>query len=69
MSRHFKELHNKNRKGLRFWEVEKVKSHWRGGNFVRHLSQRESFWIHETKVMVPRDLNVDFDLNCFVSNN
>lgn len=51
--KHFRNLHNRDPKCLRFWGLERVNKHWRGGNFIRHLSQRESFWIHETQVLVP----------------
>ena len=68
VSRHFKQYHNKNPKCLKFWGLEKVNRHWRGGNYTRHISQRESFWIFEAKVLTPEGLNVDFDLNCFISN-
>lgn len=68
VSKHFKLFHNRNPVGLQFWAIEKVKNHWRGGNFIRHLSQRESFWVYELKVGVPLGLNVEFDLNCFISD-
>ena len=68
VSRHFKQFHHKNPKGLRFWGIEKVNRHWRGGNFIRQLSKKESYWIHETHVLIPDGLNVDFDINCFISD-
>lgn len=30
VSKHFREFHNRNPKGLKFWAVEKVSHHWRG---------------------------------------
>lgn len=60
--------HNCNPKCLTFWGVERVLKHWSGGNFIRQLSCRESHWIYEAKVAVPLDLNVDFNLNCFISD-
>lgn len=68
VSRHFRNHHNRNPRGLQFWGLEKVTKHWRGGHFIRQLSRRESFWIYETKVLTPLGLNVDFDLNCFISD-
>lgn len=64
-SKHFRNFHNRDPK---FWGLERVNKHWRGGNFIRHLSQRESFWIHETQVLAQGGSNVKFDLNCFISN-
>lgn len=68
VSKHFRICHDRNPRCLKFEGIEKVNPHWRGGNFIRQLSQRESMWIHETQVMVPKGLNVEFDLNCFISN-
>lgn len=68
VSKHFRLCHNRDPKKLQFWDIEKVTKHWRGGNFIRQLSRRESLWIHETRVTVPRGLNVEFDLNCFISD-
>lgn len=68
VSKHFRLFHNRSPAGLKFWGIEKVTKHWRGGNFIRQLSRRESFWVFETKVGVPLGLNVEFDLNCFISD-
>lgn len=32
VSKHFREIHDRNPKQLKFWAIEKVKHHWRGGN-------------------------------------
>ena len=68
VSKHFRQCHQRNPKGLKFWGIEKVTKHWRGGHYIRQLSRRESYWIYETKVSSPAGLNVEFDLNCFISN-
>lgn len=68
VSKHFKLCHKRNPTKLKFWGVEKVTPHWRGGNFIRQLSCRESFWVYELRVGVPTGLNVEFDLNCFISD-
>ena len=68
VSKHFRECHHRDPKDLKFWGIEKVSKHWRGGHYIRQLSRRESFWIYETKVTSPAGLNVEFDLNCFISN-
>lgn len=68
VSKHFRRYHDRNPRHLKFWGIERVNPHWRGGNYIRQLSQRESMWIHETQVLFPNGLNVEFDLNCFISN-
>lgn len=65
VSRHFKQFHQQSPKGLKFWGIERVTKHWRGSNFTRQLSRRESCWIYETNVLTPGGLDVDFDINCF----
>lgn len=51
VSKHFKIHHDREPKGLQFWGIEKVKKHWRGGNFITQLSRNESWWIYNTKVL------------------
>ena len=68
VSKHFRRYHNRDPKCLKFWGIERVSRHWRGGHFIRQLSRRESYWIFELKVASPGGLNVEFDLNCFISN-
>lgn len=41
----FRDVHNKEIRGLQFWGLEALKKQWRGRNFVRELSKRESWWI------------------------
>lgn len=67
VSKYFKLVHGQNPRGLKFWGIEKVIKHWRGGSFLRQLSCREAHWIHETKVLVLGGLNVECDINCFIS--
>lgn len=64
VSKHFSLCHNRAPTHLKFWGAERVKKHWRGGNFMRQLSRREWYWIYKTKVPVPLGLNFEFDLNC-----
>lgn len=65
---HFKRVHNQSTLGMKFWGIEVPKRHWRGSNFVREISKRESWWIHQLGSMAPRGLNKEFDLRCFWSN-
>lgn len=66
VSKHFRIFHNRDPRCLKFWGLEKVNKHWRGRNYIRQLIQHESLWILE--ILVPRGLNVEFDLNCFISD-
>lgn len=65
---HFKRAHNQSTTGMQFWGIEAPKRHWRGSNFIREISKRESWWIHQLGSLVPGGLNRDFDLRCFLSN-
>lgn len=68
LSLHFKIYHNQNPAGLKFWGIDHIKPSWRGTNLVRELSKKETEWIYLTDSLAPRGLNVDLDLNCFISN-
>lgn len=68
VSRHFALCHNKNPAGLKFWAIENYKPHWRGSNRVRELSKCESRWIFEMCTLSPMGLNIDFAVNCFISD-
>ena len=68
VSRHFAEKHNKDPKQLMFWGIDKFNKPWRGAHLVRTISQKESQWIHSLNTLVPNGLNVEFDVNCFLSN-
>lgn len=51
---------------LRYIGIEKVSLPRRGGNLERLLSQRENYYIHSLKTLVPFGLNVEFELKCFL---
>ena len=68
VTRHFAEVHHKDPRHLSFWAIDKFKKPWRGAHLVRNISQKESQWIHTLHTLVPDGLNVDFDVNCFLSN-
>lgn len=68
VSRHFALHHNKDPTHIKFWAIDKYKPHWRGSNKIRELSKSESRWIFEMCTLSPRGLNIDFDLNCFISD-
>lgn len=68
LSKHYDQYHNRDPSSLKVWGIEKYKPHWRGDNKVIKLSQAESRWIHELRTLTPLGHNVEFDLNCFISN-
>lgn len=39
-----------------------------GWRYIRQMSRRKSYWIYKAKVLPPNGLNIDFDLNFFISN-
>lgn len=69
VSLHFKEKHNQDPSLLQFCGVDVVYQSWRGSNRVRDLSQRETRWIFLLKCLFPRGMNIELDLNCFISNS
>lgn len=68
VSRHFAMHHNSDPKQLKFWAIQKYKPHWRGSNKIRELSKSESKWIFQMGTLAPNGLNIEFDLNCFISD-
>lgn len=65
---HFKNKHQQDPSQLLFWGIETVDPQWRGSNRVRDLSKRETNWIFLTDSLQPKGLNVDLDINAFISN-
>ena len=68
VSLHFKTHHNQDPSGLRFWGIDVIKPTWRGNNMVRDLSKRETLWIYLLDTLTPKGLNVELDVNCFISD-
>lgn len=68
LSRHFNEFHHRDPSGLVFYGIDTIKDNWRGGSKKVLISQNETRWIYRLDSLVPRGLNVDIDLNCFLSN-
>ncbi|CAJ0967661.1 unnamed protein product [Ranitomeya imitator] len=57
---HFKEVkHNVSQ--LRYQIIEKVPRPKRGGNHIRLLKQRETYWIYTLDTLYPRGLNREID--------
>lgn len=68
VSLQFKLKHNQDPSGLKFWGIKCLKPSWRGSNIVRDLSKRETQWIFLTDTLSPRGLNIELDINCFISD-
>lgn len=68
LSNHFRLFHGRYPSGLTFCGIKRVESHWRGGNLKRAISHNETQWIHRLRTMNPMGLNIELDLNCFLSN-
>lgn len=69
VSLHFREKHDRNPIGLKMWGIDKVNPNWRGSNMIREISKRETEWLFLTNTLSPNGLNIDLDLNCFISNH
>lgn len=67
-SLHFREKHDRNPEGLKFWGIDKLHPNWRGANMVREISKRESLWIFLANTLSPNGMNIELNLNCFISN-
>lgn len=68
VSLHFKIHHNQDPTDLKFWGVDHLKPTWRGSNLVRDLSKRETQWIFIADTLYPKGINIDLDINCFISD-
>lgn len=68
LSIHFKRVHNQSTQDMKFWGIEAPKRNWRGSNYTRDISKRESWWIYQLGSLSPGGLNKEFDLTCFLSN-
>lgn len=68
VSLHFKIHHNQDPLGLKFWGIDHLKPFWRGSNLVRELFICEIQWIYLVDTILLKGLNVDLDINGFVSD-
>lgn len=68
VSLHFKTHHNQDPSDLKFWGIDSVHPNWRGSNLVREISKKESRWIYSINTLTPSGLNVELDVNCFISD-
>lgn len=68
LSNHFRLFHNRDPSLLTFCGIDRVEDHWQGSDLKRAISQNETQWIHRLHTLHPRGLNIELDLNCFLSN-
>ena len=68
VSLHFKLKHNQDPSGLQFWGIQHIMQNWRGGHRVRELSKSETRWIFLTESLAPKGMNIELDINCFISD-
>lgn len=68
VSLHFKLHHGQDPAELLFWGIDHIKQSWRGGNIIRDLSKKETQWIFLTDTLSPKGLNIELDINCFISD-
>lgn len=68
VSLHFKKPNNQNLTRLKFWGVDKIIPNWRGSNTVREISQLETKWIFLMGTLMPHGMNIELDVNDFISD-
>lgn len=68
VSRHYDQCHAKDPKGTVFIGIDKYTGCWRGSNMTRGVSRLEGSWIYNARTYTPFGLNIDWDVNAFISN-
>lgn len=63
---HFRRVHGRNPKDLKFIGIDGLKTHWRGCNKTREVPKLEMHWIYELQSYSPYRHNTDWDINCFI---
>ena len=63
---HFQAVHNSNDSLLHITGIEHIKPLIRGGDRLKKLNQRETFWIHSLDALTSPGLNEDIDFMCFL---
>lgn len=68
-SRHFRMFHNRDPRLLTFYGIDKITPHWRGTDLKKAVSQNETKCLYRLYTMQPQGLNIELDLNSFLTNN
>lgn len=66
MAKHYKEIHHSDPSSLRIQGIEIIKKSIRGGDILKQLLQRETFWIWSFKAMDYPGLNEEIDYRPFL---
>lgn len=61
MAKHFKKVRKRNDSLLRVEGLESIRASIRGGNCLRSLLQRETFWIYKLNAVIYPGLNEEID--------
>lgn len=66
MARHFQSAHNKDPRALKVEALEHIPTAPRGGDRLKTLLQKETFWIHTLDAMNYPGLNEEIDFRPFL---
>lgn len=69
VSRHFKLCHDSDPSLCTFYGIDKISRDWRGTHMKRAVSKNETYWLYKLQTMQPHGMNIDLDLNCFLTND
>lgn len=69
VSRHFKLYHDSDPSLCTFYGIDKISRDWRGTHMKRAISRNETYWLYKLRTMQPHGMNIDLDLNCFLTND
>lgn len=68
VSLHLKQFHNQDSSSLNCWGVDLIHPGWRESNLVCEISKQETRWIFLMNTLTPNGMNVELDVNCFISD-
>ena len=66
MAKHYRQAGHSSPNTLKVMAIEVVPNHRRGGDRLKHLLQRETFWIFKLKAMEFPGLNEEIDYSPFL---
>lgn len=65
---HYFTHHNRSLNGAVFWGIDKLTGHWRSSHMTRGVSELETQWIYKARTYSSCGINVEWDVNAFISN-
>lgn len=68
VSKHFREIHRRDPRHLKFYAIDKIEPNWRNLNMRREVSKNGTYWIFKLNTMQPMGLNVELDVNCYIED-